>query len=205
MVDDVAVRRPNARGKVLRRRRIFARLREGWVYEEIAAAEGLTATRIRQIVSEVLHKRVVDSRADHASLQLDRLTPAIQLGAEAIAAGDVSAISPYLKALDRLDRYQTVVGANQGYNDEARKKLMEKINRSLANLGVDDELWKAARDYLAKHGRFPAHPDQLREAEPPEDPAGLAGEAGEDPSAAAPDGRSEAAQWMSIRGPGAQP
>ncbi|HSV01479.1 MAG TPA: hypothetical protein VLI91_15370, partial [Roseiarcus sp.] len=115
MVDDVApVRRPNARGKVLRRRRIFARLREGWVYEEIAAAEGLTATRIRQIVSEVLQKRVVDSRADHANLQLDRLTPAIQLGAEAIAAGDVSAISPYLKALDRLDRYQTVVGANQG-------------------------------------------------------------------------------------------
>jgi len=210
MVDDVAVRRPNARGKVLRRRRIFARLREGWVYEEIAAAEGLTATRIRQIVSEVLQKRVVDSRADHANLQLDRLTPAIQLGAEAIAAGDVSAISPYLKALDRLDRYQTVVGANQGYNDEARKKLMAKINRIAANLGVD-ETWEAARDYLVKHGRFPAHPDQLREAEPAEEPAGLAeadenlGGPREDPSAAAPDGRSEAAQWMSIRGPGAQP
>ena len=45
-----------------------------------------------------------------------------------MAAGDISAITPYLKALDRLDRYQTVATANQVYDDEARKKLMDKIN-----------------------------------------------------------------------------
>jgi tRNA A22 N-methylase len=67
----------------------------------------VTATRIRQTVSEVLQKRAVDSGADHAKLQSDRLAPAVQLAAEAIAAGDISAISPYLKALDRLDRYQS--------------------------------------------------------------------------------------------------
>jgi hypothetical protein len=69
-------------------------------YDEIAVKEGVTATRIRQIVSEVLQKRAVDSGGDHAKLQLDRLAPAVQLGAEAIAAGDISAIAPYLKALD---------------------------------------------------------------------------------------------------------
>jgi hypothetical protein len=33
----------------------------------------------------------------------------------------VTAITPYLKVLDRLDRYQTVATANQVYDDEARK------------------------------------------------------------------------------------
>ena len=96
-------RRPNAHGKILRWRRIFARLREGLSYEEIAGEEGVSRERVRQIVSEVLQKRSVDGGADHAKLQLDRLLPAMQLGAEAIAAGDVAAITPYLKVLDRLD------------------------------------------------------------------------------------------------------
>jgi transcriptional regulator with XRE-family HTH domain len=148
---------------MFRRRRVFARLREGFTYDEIAAEEGISSARIRQIVSEELQKRAVDSGADHAKLQLDRLAPAVQLGAEAIAAGDISAINPYLKALDRLDRYQSVAVGHQAYDDEARKKLMEKINRIADNLGVD-ETWNAARDYLKKHGAFPDHPDELVEA-----------------------------------------
>jgi hypothetical protein len=119
---------------IFRRRRVFAWLREGLTYDEIAAEEGVSASRIRQIVYEELRQRAVDSGAEHAKLQLDRLAPAVQLGAEAIAAGDVSAISPYLKALDRLDRYQTVASANQGYDADARKKLMDKVNRLVANL-----------------------------------------------------------------------
>jgi uncharacterized protein YdbL (DUF1318 family) len=114
---------------MFRRRRIFAWLREDWTYKEIANKEGVSNSRIRQIVSQELQQRAVDSGAERAKLQLDRLAPAVQLGAEAIAAGDVSAIAPYLKALDRLDRYQTVASANQVYDDEARKKLFDKINR----------------------------------------------------------------------------
>jgi hypothetical protein len=113
-------RRMGAHGMMLRRGRIFARLREGLSYEEIASEEGVTGTRIRQIVSEALQKRAVDSGADHAKLQLDRLAPVMQLAAEAVAAGDVTAIAPYLKVLDRLDRYQTVAGANQVYDADAR-------------------------------------------------------------------------------------
>ena len=59
-------RRLGSQGMMLRRRRIFARLREGSSYEEIAAEEGVTGERIRQIVAEVLQKRSVDSGADHA-------------------------------------------------------------------------------------------------------------------------------------------
>jgi hypothetical protein len=52
--------------------------------------------------------------------------------------------------LDRLDRYQTVAGASQAYDDESRKKLFEKINRVAANLGIDEVMWAAAREVLRK-------------------------------------------------------
>ena len=125
-------------------------------YDEIAGEEGVTATRIRQIVSEVLKKRAVDSGAEHAKLQLERLIPAMQLAAEAIAAGDVTAIAPYLKVLDRLDRYQSVASANQEYDDEARKKLLDKINRLAENLGVNEVVAAAVREHLKTIGEFPA-------------------------------------------------
>jgi DNA-binding CsgD family transcriptional regulator len=183
-------RRPNAYGKMQRRKRIFARLRDGLSYDEIAAEESLSATRIRQIVSEVLQKRGVDSGADHAKLQLDRLAPALQLGAEAIAAGDVTAITPYLRALDRLDRYQTVASANQVYDDEARKKLMDKINRVAENLGIDENFAAAVREHLKNIGyNQPGVPAEIEKAR---EQAGLPEERLED------QGENGAAQWMSV-------
>jgi hypothetical protein len=157
-------------------------------YDEIAAEEGVTATRIRQIVSEVLQKRAVDSGADHAKLQLDRLAPLMQLAAEAVAAGDVTAITPYLKVLDRLDRYQTVASANQGYDEEDRRKLMEKINRMAANYGIDEAFEAAVKEHLKKQGvDLDGAPG---EAEAVKDPASPAEEQQES--------QSEAASWMSV-------
>jgi hypothetical protein len=73
----------------------------------------LSGSRIRQIVTEEVQKRAVNQRADHAKLELDRVAPSVQLGAEAVAAGDSSAITPDLEALEQLDRYQTVASTNQ--------------------------------------------------------------------------------------------
>jgi hypothetical protein len=148
-------RRLGAHGMMFRRRRIFAQLREGYTYDEIAAEEGVSPSRIRRIVSQELQQRAVDSGAEHAKLQLDRLMPAVQLAAEAIAAGDISAITPYLKALDRLDRYQVVASANQVYDDEARKKLMDKINRMAANFGIDENFAAAVREHLKNLEQMP--------------------------------------------------
>ena len=158
MVDDKAPvrrRRLGAHGMMFRRRRIFAGLREGFTYDEIAADEGVSPSRIRQIVSRELQQRGVDSGAEHAKLQLDRLAPAIQLVAEAISADDISAITPYLKTLDRLDRYQTIATANQVYDDEARKKLMDKINRMAANFGIDEAFAAAVQERLKTVGEIP--------------------------------------------------
>ena len=169
MVEDKAParrRRLGAHGMIFRRRRVFACLRQGFTYDEIAAEEGVSSARVRQIVSEELQKRGVDSGADHAKLQLDRLAPAVQLGAEAIAAGDIAAINPYLKALDRLDRYQTVASANQAYDDEARKKLMERINRMAENFGIDEVMWNAAHEHLKKLGEVVDEPGEAEGQEP---------------------------------------
>ena len=202
MVQETAPSRRHlsALGKMRRRRRIFARLREAASYEEIAAEEGVSRERIRQIVSEVLQKRSVDSGADHAKLQLDRLLPAMQLAAEAIAAGDVSAITPYLKVIDRLDRYQSVAGAHQVYDDEARKKLMDKINRMAENFGIDENFAAAVEAHLKATGGLP--PDDWGKegavegfAEPSEADA-VEGPA--DPAEAQQEGPSEAANWMSV-------
>jgi hypothetical protein len=56
-----------------------------------------------------------------------------------------------------------VAGANQAYNDEARKKLLAKLNRVAANLGVDEVMAAAAREHLKKIGEIPA--DEPGEAE----------------------------------------
>ncbi|MGB7972963.1 MAG: sigma factor-like helix-turn-helix DNA-binding protein [Roseiarcus sp.] len=189
MVQEMApARRLGAQGKMARRKRIFARLREGASYEEIGGEEGVSRERIRQIVSEVLQKRSVDSGDDHAKLQLDRLAPVMQLAAEAVAAGDVAAITPYLKVLDRLDRYQTVASANQVYDDEARQKLIDKINRMAANFGTDEVIAEAVQAHLRKTGQIP--PDEPGKSDWAQDPASPAEEQQE--------GQSEAVHWMSV-------
>ncbi len=135
--DEPAPKRPlNAIARVVRRGRIFARLREGWAYDEIAREEGLSAERVRQIVREALERRLPDEDTDHAKLQLERLRLAMRVATTALAEGDVAAIAPYLKVLDRLDRYQKTAKVNQVYDDGARKKLFEKLNRVAANLGL---------------------------------------------------------------------
>jgi hypothetical protein len=82
-------RRLNVLTKAERHQRSFARLREGWAYDEIAGEHRVSAERIRQIVAQVLDKRVIDRGADHAHLQLERLMPALRLVGETIGRGEL--------------------------------------------------------------------------------------------------------------------
>src|SRR5271165_2295022 len=116
-------------GRALRRRRILARMREGWAYEEIAREERVTVDRVRKIVAEILNKRVIDDESDHARVQLARLEAALQSAGEAIAGGDVKAIGPYLRVLDRLDRHRGAAAARRMEGDAMRRKLLAKLNR----------------------------------------------------------------------------
>src|ERR1700723_3116917 len=119
-------RRLNVLTKAERRKRIFARLREGWAYDEIAREERVSAERIRQIVSDVLSKRVIDRGVDHAHLQLERLMPALRLVGESIARGELKAVGPLIKVIDRLDKHQDTVVTKHTYGPEERQRLMDK-------------------------------------------------------------------------------
>ncbi len=152
-------RRLTAHARVLRRGRIFARLSEGWAYNEIASQGPLTAERARQIVQQAFEKRTIDGGAEHAKLQSARLQPAMRFAGEAIAEGDVKAIAPLMKVLDRLDRYQRTAKAVQVYDDEARKRLMDKINRVAANLGFDEPRTAEAAEGAPSGGEAAAAPD----------------------------------------------
>jgi hypothetical protein len=127
-------RRLNVLGKAARRERIFARLREGSAYDEIARDERVSAERIRQIVSEVLGKRVIDRGVDHAHLQLERLMPALRIVGQAIGRGELKAVAPLIKVIDRLDKHQETVVAKYSYGPEERQRLIDEINRLADNL-----------------------------------------------------------------------
>jgi hypothetical protein len=127
-------RRLNVLTKAERRKRIFGRLREGWAYDEIAREERVSAERIRQIVSDVLSKRVIDRGADHAQLQLERLMPALRLVGESIARRELKAVGPLIKVMDRLDKHQDTVVAKYEYGPEERQRLLDKVNRLVDNL-----------------------------------------------------------------------
>jgi len=124
--------RLTAFGRNSRRERIFDRLRQGWSYETIGAAERLSEKHVRKIVGKCLRKREVDETTENALLQLIRLQPAMQLTAEAVANGDLKAVAPLLRVLDRYDRYQPAARASQVYDDEMRQKLLAKLNRMAA-------------------------------------------------------------------------
>lgn len=111
--------RRTARDREIRRRLIFARLQEGWTYDEIAETEGLTRERIRQIVVETLERRAVDPARDHTLLQIARLDAALRLAAEKVAAGELRAVDRLVRVLDRLDRYHAVVAVTARDEDEA--------------------------------------------------------------------------------------
>ena len=130
-------RRHRAIDRAARQKRIFARLREGWAYDEIARMERLTPKRVRKIVADVLQRRQVDDSSAHALVQLARLAPALQIAGEAVVQGDVRAIGPLIQ-VDRLDRYQTAAQANQVYDEESRDKLLDRVNRKALVVRAQD-------------------------------------------------------------------
>ena len=134
--EPVRPRKPyrSAVDRELRRRRIFARVREGWSHDRIAEAEGLTRARIRQIVGETLDRRAGDPLVDHRRLQIARLDPALLLAAQKVAAGELRAVDRLIRVLDRLDKYQRAAAAIAREEEDCAAQF-------------DAKLWEVARRY----------------------------------------------------------
>jgi hypothetical protein len=91
--------------RALRLQRIYARMQDGAAYAEIAAEEGVSRERLRQIIRAATTRGRPDDRPDHSRMQIARLTPALRLAAAGVAEGDAKAIPLMLQIMDRLDRY----------------------------------------------------------------------------------------------------
>src|SRR5271155_487859 len=89
----------------LRLQRIFARLQDGAAYAEIAAEEGFSRERLRQIIRAATAPGRGWDGPDHKRMQIARLTPALRLAADGVAQGDAKSIPLLLQIIDRLDRY----------------------------------------------------------------------------------------------------
>jgi hypothetical protein len=73
---------------------------------------------------------------------------------DALSTGDLKAITPFLKVLDRLDKYQTTFDGKFFYGPEEREKLLKKINDIAARLQDPDPGKEAPADAAAGEVAF---------------------------------------------------
>jgi hypothetical protein len=128
----------------LRRERIFARIKLDLTYQRIARDEGVTDRRIHQIVTDALRRQELDGSTDHALIQRMQLESAHELVAQAVDEGDLGAIDPLLKVLERIDRYRKAGMRQALYDAPARKRLFDKLNNVAAGLASEET--RAAAD-----------------------------------------------------------
>jgi hypothetical protein len=60
--------------------------------------------------------------------------PALRIVGEAIGRGELKAVAPLIKVIDRLDKHQETVVAKYSYGPEERQRLLDKVNRLADNL-----------------------------------------------------------------------
>ena len=132
--------------------RILAMVRSGFSYEAIASDEQLSRERIRQIVVAAL-RETGGTRVDHMRVQRARLEPALRLAARGVENGKLSAIGQLLRVLDRLDKYDAVADSPPAYDENAREKLLAKLDRVAARLKIP-----------LPEEAFPGYPEMLTRA-----------------------------------------
>src|ERR1700722_3591297 len=91
------------RERAMRRNRVFALLLEGQSAVAVAAEEGVTPRRVRQMVRETLDRWDANPAQDFADLQIARLEAALRPIEQKIAAGDVTVVDKFVKVLGVLE------------------------------------------------------------------------------------------------------
>jgi hypothetical protein len=116
---------------------IVAALALGTSLAEIARSQKMPRARVEALLSEELHKRWVAPAQDYARLQIARLEPIYARLCQRAQKGELRAVDQILRLFDRLDRYHGFGKALTGkhvYDENARAKLLAKINMNLDRL-----------------------------------------------------------------------
>ena len=97
-------RRLSGEEKRARRTRIFEDLWLGLRPADIAAREGLTPRRVRQIVVETRRERLEQREADPAALETEGLSELLERAGRLAKTADSATIRALSGIVDRLDR-----------------------------------------------------------------------------------------------------
>jgi hypothetical protein len=99
--------------------------------EEISAVEELTRKRTENTLRQGLRNRWFAPAEEFARLQIARLEHMILKLLARIQNGDLEALDPALKIVDRLDRHHGFMKAKrvtEQYGEEDRARLLKKVN-----------------------------------------------------------------------------
>jgi hypothetical protein len=107
-------------------------MQDGASYAEIAAEEGISRERLRQIIRATTARGRESDRPKHGRMQIARLMPALRLAAAGIAEGDPKSIPLMLQLLDRLDRYSD---PDEYFNSPALDDFLAPRRRKSARRG----------------------------------------------------------------------
>jgi hypothetical protein len=117
--------------------KVLGALVTGASVEEIAKAERLAPKRVEKLLRDELQRRWLAPAQDYARLQIARLEPIYAKLKTLAEEGDLRAIDKLLRVLDRLDRYHGFgkrIVPSGGYDENARQRLLDKLNRAAARL-----------------------------------------------------------------------
>jgi hypothetical protein len=130
------VRRATQREKVRREERIVGLLNRGASVPEIAALEGLTLKRMRNVVREILSERMPQPPAEFLALQVSRLHEALLVSFSAMhttAAGtNFEAVDRVVKIVRELDRYHGFAAVPRPREELEARQLPPPIECPLA-------------------------------------------------------------------------
>jgi hypothetical protein len=133
------IRRATRREKVRREERIVGLLNRGASVPEIAASEGLTLKRMRNVVRDILSERMPQRPAEFLALQVSRLNEALLVSFTAMhdpAAGtNFEAVDRVVKIVRELDRYHGFAAAPRSREEHEAHRLSPPVERPLALQG----------------------------------------------------------------------
>jgi hypothetical protein len=105
-------RRLSGEEKRARWERAFENICLGMREAEIAAREGLTPRRVRQIVGEARREWLKDRTADFAVCETDWLSELLERAGRLVKTADSATILLLARVVDRLDRLAPAARAN---------------------------------------------------------------------------------------------
>jgi hypothetical protein len=170
-------RRTTKFSRSARNKRIVERLRQGFGYDEIGREEKLSEWRVRQIVKQALEGREALESAIHAHMQIDRVGQALRVAADALAEGDIRAVAPFIKALEKLDHYQSLAreaaprrGKVTANDSQVMKLLVDRIRGQVLDECRREAAAEAAAPDEACAAAAPPLAPELQPAPPPSAP-----------------------------------